>query len=966
MSLFQNKFQNAYINTTANASYLITSTFQSDNSLVNKGKSEFEDNVVFDQRVAIGKATDASYALDVSGNVRINGGIVPTLTNDLVFLGNLQATKPVGIGKVYDAGYALDISGNVRITNGNITGGGVVSTSNQNTFTANQTFNNPVGIGKVYDASYSLDVSGNMRIANGNLTGGNVASIKTDNSYDGKQTFNNPVGIGKVYDASYSLDISGNVRITNGNLSGGGIVTVNNQNTFTANQTFSNPVGFGKIYDASYAVDVSGNAKITGNLTAGNLTAGNVPNLNAVNTFTGTSNRFTKVNINRANDSFYTGAMDVSGNARVLNGTMLFTNPPTLQSIQTLTNNAQLTHKYYVDETVNGLKTSNNTWTGEQTFDGDVYLGLATFSQAPIISVVPEQDSEAANKLYVDTVAGGTGLLDLSNVWTEKQTFENNVDFTGFTYVIFGPDVIMQCEGFGSFAGQPPQCNQLATSNAELTNKQYVDTKVSSLLSSNNTWSNFNTFQNDLGIQGNNVTFSVSTATSFLGTSTSFASPPTCVADPVNNNDLCRKSYVDVVFGGNVASLKTNNSYDGKQTFNNAVGIRKPWDNQFSLDVSGNVRISNGNLLVANGTSTFEGNVSMTGTQATVTNYPINDSGIVNRGYADANYARLTINNIYTGNQDWKANNNSFDYPPFCSNGPTDPNHLARKSYVDGVLVNYATSNTTYSGFNNYDPHLPTSLTTPTLPEQFTTKAYVDSVAILEPSYNQLLDYTNQQIDERGLYPLGDDNYRFLSNLTGVVAGNRNSAYGFGAGNGIVSGWNNVCLGYNAGQNVGADTSNCIFLGSNSGALGGTYNNSIAIGSNVSVEGSNQIRIGTTAHTTEIRGEVSLRGQTLYSIVDVSQNITIGTSGYIPYQYFAVDASATITATLGSSSELLGQTATFRRVGGNTTAQVLSASSNIYPLNSFTATNVILDASENLVRITRLRNSAGTAGWYKM
>jgi hypothetical protein len=778
MSLFQNKFQNAYINTTANSLYLISSTYQSDNSLVNKGKTEFENNVVFDQKVAIGKATDAAYALDVSGAVRINGGTVPILTDDLVFLGNLQATKPVGIGKVYDAGYALDISGNVRIANGNLTGGGVVSVSNQNTFTANQTFSNPVGIGKVWDSTYALDISGNVRIANGNLTGGGVVSVSNQNTFTANQTFSNPVGFGKVWNSTYALDISGNVRIANGNLTGGGVASVSNQNTFTANQTFNSPVGIGKTWDATYALDVSGATRITGN-----LAAGNVPNLNAVNTFTGTSNRFTKVNVNRANDSFYTGLLDVSGNARFLNGTVLFTNPPTLQSVPTLTNNAQLTHKYYVDETVNELKTSNNTWTGEQTFDGDVYLGLATFSQAPIISVVPEQDTQAANKLYVDTVAGSTGLLDSSNVWTEKQTFETNVDFTGYTYVIFGPDVITQIEGFGVFAGQPPQCNQLATSNAQLTNKQYVDTKVSSLLSSNNTWSNFNTFQDDIGIQGSNATFSVSTAASFLG-SASFANPPTCGADPVNPDDLCRKSYVDVVF---------------------------------------------------------------------------------------------------------------------------------------------------------------------------------------DPSYNQLLDYTNQQIDERGLYPLGDDNYRFLSNLTGVVAGNRNSAYGFGAGNGIIDGSYNVCLGYNAGQNVGSATNNCIFLGSNSGAFGGTYTNSIAIGSNVSIAGSNQIRIGTTAHTTEIRGEVALRGQTLYSIVDVSQNITIGANGYLSTQFYAVDISGTITANFFSTPETkMGQTTTFRRVGGNTSAQVLSASSNIYPLNSFTQTNVILDANEYIVRITRLRNSAGTGGWYKM
>lgn len=575
MSLFQNKFQNAYINTTANSSYLISSTYQSDNSLVNKGKSEFENNVVFDQRVAIGKATDAAYALDISGNV--------------------------------------------RIANGNLTGGGVVSVSNQNTFTENQTFNNPVGFGKIWDSVYAIDVSGSIRITGGSVIGGNVASIKTDNSYDGKQTFLSQVGIRKTWDNAFSLDVSGNMRIANGNLTGGNVASLIAQNTFTQR--------------------------------------------------------------NRFNDAL----------------------------------------------TIN--------------------------------------------------------------------------------------------------------CN-------------------------------FTSYQ---------------------------------------------------------------------------------------LDVSGNLRVQNG-------TSTFLGNVSMTGTQATVSNDPINDSGIVNRGYANTNYARLTSNNILTGNQDWKSENNLFDYPPFCANGPTDANHLCRKSYVDGAFVNYATSNTTYSGFNNYDPHLPTSLTTPTLPEQFTTKAYVDSVAVATTTY----------VDSRSLRTVdANQNHIFTTNMGALTSGIQNTAIGVNAGNANTTGSRNTYVGYGAAASFQTTGSDNVFLGANSGTVG-NYSNCVAIGASVLCNASNQVRIGTPSQTVLIEGSVSVEGQVLNSILDVSNNITIGTLGYIPYQYYAVDASGTITATLGTSSGLLGQTATFRRVGGNTTAQVLSASSNIYPLDSFTATNVILDASENLVRITRLRNSAGTAGWYKM
>ena len=750
---FQNKFQNAYINTTTNSSYLITSNFQGDNSLVNKGKSEFEDNVVFDQRVAIGKATDASYALDVSGNVRINGGTVPTLTNDLVFLGNLQATKPVGIGKVYALGYALDISGNVRIANGNLTGGGVVSVSNQNTFTANQTFNNPVGFGKIWDSVYAIDVSGSVRITGGSVIGGNVASIKTDNSYDGKQTFLSQVGIRKTWDNAFSLDVSGNMRIANGNLTGGNVASLIAQNTFTMRNRFNDALTINCNF-SSYQLDVSGNLRVANGTSTfeGNVamtgTQATVTN-NPIND-SGIVNRgYANTNYARLTiNNIYTGNQDWKGNNNSFDYAPICGADPTDPN--------HLCRKSYVDNAFVNYATSNTTYSGFNIYDPHL----------PTSTVTPTLPEQFTTKAYVDSVAATGATTTAVNTWTNTNTFQGEVYF----------------ENQVGFSNYVPYCNINATADYDLANKSYVDTQKTYLLTNNNTWTNFNTFQEDIGIQGNNVTFSITTATSFLG-SASFANPPTCEVEPVNENDLCRKSYVDVVF---------------------------------------------------------------------------------------------------------------------------------------------------------------------------------------DPSYNQLLDYTNQQIDERGLYPLGDDNYRFQTNLTGVVAGNRNSAYGFGAGNGIVSGWNNVCLGYNAGQNVGSDTSNCIFLGSNSDASGGTYNNSIAIGSNVSVSGSNQIRIGTTAHTTEIRGEVALRGQVLNSILDVSNNFTMSPLGYIPYQYYAVDASATITATLSTSSGLLGQTATFRRVGGNTTAQVLSASSNIYPLNSFTATNVILDASENLVRITRLRNSAGTAGWYKM
>ena len=739
MSFFQNKFQNAYINTTANASYLITSTYQSDNSLVNKGKSEFENNVVFDQRVAIGKATDASYALDVSGNVRINGGTVPTLTNDLVFLGNLQATKPVGIGKVYDAGYALDISGNVRIANGNLTGGGVVATSNENTFTANQTFSNPVGFGKIWDSVYAIDVSGSVRITGGSVIGGNVASIKTDNSYDGKQTFLSQVGIRKTWDNAFSLDVSGNMRIANGNLTGGNVASLIAQNTFTQRNRFNDALTINCNF-SSYQLDVSGNLRVAngtsrfeGNVsmtgTQATVTNDPINDSGIVNRGYANTN-YARLTIN----NIYTGNQDWKGNNNSFDYAPICGADPTDPN--------HLCRKSYVDNAFVNYATSNTTYSGFNNYDPHLPTSLTT-------PTLPEQFT---TKAYVDSVAATGATTTDINTWTNTNTFEGEVYF----------------ENQVGFSNYVPYCNINATADYDLANKSYVDTQKTYLLSNNNTWTNFNTFQNDLGIQGNNVTFSVSTATSFLGTSTSFASPPTCVVDASLNDQLTRKQYVD--------------------------------------------------------------------------------------------------------------------------------------SYVNSR-----------------------------------------SLRTVDASQNHI----------------------FTTNMGALTSGIRNTAIGVDAGNTNTTGSRNTYVGYRAAATFQTTGSDNVFLGANSGTTG-NFSNCVAIGASVLCNANNQVRIGLPSQTVLMEGSVSVEGQVLNSILDVSNNITIGTLGYIPNQYYAVDASATITATLGTSSGLLGQTATFRRVGGNTTAQVLSASSNIYPLDSFTATNVILDASENLVRITRLRNSAGTAGWYKM
>lgn len=810
MSLYQNKFQNAYINTTTNSSYLISSTYQSDNSLVNKGKSEFENNVVFDQRVAIGKAIDGVYALDVLGNVRINGGQVPVLTDDLVFLGNLQATKPVGIGKVYNAAYSLDISGNVRITNGNLTGGGVVAVSNENTFTANQTFLNPVGFGKTWDSAYPLDVSGNIRISD-SIIGGNVASIKTDNAYDGKQSFLSQVGIRKTWDNAYSLDISGNVRISNGVLTGGNVAILTAQNTFTDRNRFNAALTINRAYDgfANAQLDVSGNFRVSNGTSTFN---GNVSLAGAIATVSqnpindsGIVNRgYANTNYGRlANNNIWTATNAFTGTDNY------FSYPVSCLADPTDTNH--LVRKGWIDANTIDYATANI-----------VYSGMNVFDVLPTSLVTPTIPEQIVTKAYVDSVTVTGASLTATQTFTGTNTFDGQVIFNNYI----------------------PSCDINATGNYDLVNKSYIDTYVLyHLLSNNNTWTNFNTFQEDIGIQGNNANFSTTTNTSFSGPTT-FANPPTCSVDPSGVSDLTRKYYVDL-------------------QVSNLLGAPNQWNN----------------------VNTFMEGLDISGIDTFLTVGP--NSQFIS-------YGGCLFNGIV-----------QFDSLPTCSLEPINGIDLANKGYVD----------------------------------------------------------------ERSLRTVDDvsRNYAFQTNLGSLTSsGVRNSAFGFEAGDSTTSGSNNTYLGYRAGATFITSGSYNVFLGANSGSFG-NYSNSVAIGANVTVTGNNQIRIGDATHTTLIRGNIDLRGQALYSVLDVSTNITIGTSGYVDNQFYAVDISGNITVNfISSASTQMGQTATFRRVGGNTSAQVLSTSSNIYPLNSMTATNVVLDASENLVRITRLRNSAGTGGWYKM
>jgi hypothetical protein len=125
----------------------------------------------------------------------------------------------------------------------------------------------------------------------------------------------------------------------------------------------------------------------------------------------------------------------------------------------------------------------------------------------------------------------------------------------------------------------------------------------------------------------------------------------------------------------------------------------------------------------------------------------------------------------------------------------------------------------------------------------------------------------------------------------------------------------------------------------------------------------------TTTGTATFNGILTTKGQYLKSCAPIqTTSFTILSS--LMFENYPINITATSTVTLpAASAALLGVTIRFRRVAGSAVA-LNSASSNIYPATSFTASAVLLTASNtasvgNSVQVVCLQLSATpTYGWF--
>jgi len=229
--------------------------------------------------VGINKTPSTSYALDISGDLDVNGN---------TYIGT--GTHRVGINTT-NPGYALDVNGTINATTILVNGAAVVPGYSANTFSFDTSFNSNVQIGNTNSArslginraanpTYALDVSGTLNATNilvngaaitASVPGYSANTFSFDTSFNGNviigsATSTRSLAINKGIDPAYSLDISGDVRITETGLGTAASATTGtlvlshtatngrSSITFTSPNTGNNDYGYIQYFDNSNSI----------------------------------------------------------------------------------------------------------------------------------------------------------------------------------------------------------------------------------------------------------------------------------------------------------------------------------------------------------------------------------------------------------------------------------------------------------------------------------------------------------------------------------------------------------------------------------------------------------------------------------------------------------------------------------------------------------------------------------------
>uniref|UniRef100_UPI00367026D7 hypothetical protein n=1 Tax=Campylobacter coli TaxID=195 RepID=UPI00367026D7 len=179
-----------------------------------------------------------------------------------------------------------------------------------------------------------------------------------------------------------------------------------------------------------------------------------------------------------------------------------------------------------ITEQINGAKTELNskidnkvTKTGDETI-----AGVKTFSAPPVSATNPTANNQVANKAYVDSVVNAKANANAVVALTGNQTIAGVKTFSS--------PVVVPNGTANTHAVNLAQLNTKANQATTYT-KTEVDTRVNAKANANAT----------VNLTGNQTIAGIKT----------FSAAPVCSANPTQDAQLARKSYVD--YGGGIKNL---------------------------------------------------------------------------------------------------------------------------------------------------------------------------------------------------------------------------------------------------------------------------------------------------------------------------------------------------------------------------------------------------------------------------
>ena len=226
--------------------------------------------------------------------------------------------------------------------------------------------------------------------------------------------------------------------------------------------------------------------------------------------------------------------------------------------------------------------------------------------------------------------------------------------------------------------------------------------------------------------------------------------------------------------------------------------------------------------------------------------------------------------------------------------------------------------------------------------------------------YSNTTGHNNTALGYLALYSNTEGYFNTALGVTALYSnteGYGNAALGVGALYSNTTGDQNIAVGFGAGKyitggiNHNTVTSNSVFLGAYTKALADSQTNQIVIGYDATGLGSNTAILGNSSiTTTQLQGNVGIGTSTPVNKLDIvgsfgrgapvtkTTNFTVAATE----NWLIMNGVATITITLPTAADWTGRELMIKNIAAYT---VISASSNVKPIDTDTAATAILPAT---------------------